>query len=287
MKDFAELAPLHVPANLKGIYAVKEIMSSIPQVAVFDTSFHQTMPSKAFLYAIPIKYYKELNIRRYGFHGPSHKFVAQKAAEYLNKSFDELKLITCHIGNGASITAIKNGKSIDTSMGFTPLEGLVMGTRCGDLDPALISYMVKKCNISLEEIDNILNKKSGILGLSEKFIDMRDIEDGLNKKDKVCITAWEVYTYRLKKYIGAYFAALNGADAIIFTGGVGENMYQLREESCSDMQNLGIEVNIEKNKERTGDILDFTGKNSKVKLLKIPTNEELMIALDTGKLLGK
>ncbi len=283
--DLFPVGPLHNPANMMGIEAVEAVMPNLKQVVIFDTDFHQTMPQKAYLYAIPLEYYKKHGLRRYGFHGTSHKYIAIQTAKYLNKNLDDLNMISCHIGNGASVAAIKNGKCVDTSMGFAPLEGLVMGTRCGDIDPSVLFYMMETLGLSLDEVKNIVNKKSGILGLSECSNDMREIEDGIANKDEKCVAAWEVYVYRLKKYIGAYLASLNGADAIVFTGGVGENMSILREESCSDMQNLGIEIDLDKNNQRVKDVLDFTGKNSKVKLLKIPTNEELMIAMETEELL--
>lgn len=286
IRDLFAVGPLHNPANMMGIEAVETVMPKLKQVVIFDTDFHQTMPPKAYLYAIPMEYYKKHGLRRYGFHGTSHKFIAIQTAKYLNKSLDDLNIISCHIGNGASVAAIKNGKCVDTSMGFAPLEGLVMGTRCGDIDPSVLFYMMDTLGMSVEEVKNLVNKKSGILGLSGISNDMRDIEDGLAKNDENCTLAWEVYVYRLKKYIGAYLASLNGADAVVFTGGVGENMSILREESCADMQSLGIEIDKEKNSQRVKGVLDFTGKNSKVKLLKIPTNEELMIAMETEKMLG-
>jgi acetate kinase len=286
MKECIALAPLHNPANIKGIEAMKEVLPDVPQCGLFDTAFHQTMPQKAYLYAIPYEFYKKYKIRRYGFHGTSHKYVALKAAEYLNKEINNLKIITCHIGNGASITAIENGKSVDTSMGFTPLEGLVMGTRSGDIDPAIPIHLIKQLGYSVDEVNNILNKKSGILGLSEMTNDMRTIEtEYLENSNPDATRGLEVYAYRIKKYIGAYMAAMNGADVIIFTGGVGENMPILRQMVLENMENLGIVLDKKENNQFIGGILDITGKNSKVRILKIPTNEELMIAKETERLL--
>ncbi|MEA2104593.1 MAG: acetate kinase [Candidatus Cloacimonadota bacterium] len=287
MYDCVELAPLHNPHNIKGVEACKDILPGIPQCGVFDTAFHTTLPPKAFLYGIPLEYYSKHKIRRYGFHGTSHLYVAQKAAEYLKGDFSKMKFITCHLGNGASITAIRNGQSMDTSMGFTPLEGLLMGTRCGDIDPAIPLFLQDKFNISSKEVNHILNKKSGILGLSELSNDMRVIEDEFAEGNEKAILALSVYAYRIKKYIGSYFAVLNGVDAVIFTGGVGEKMPILREMVLKDMEAIGIEIDHEKNDIKSDEILDFTGEESKVKLLKIPTNEELMIALETEKILRK
>ena len=283
-----ELAPLHNPANIKGVEAISEALPNVKQCGVFDTAFHQTIPSKAFLYALPLSYYKENKIRRYGFHGTSHKFVALETAKYLNKNVEGLKMITCHIGNGASITAINKGKSVDTSMGFTPLEGLMMGTRCGDIDPAIPIYMMKNMKMSVDEVNTTLNKKSGILGLSHISNDMREIEEEiLINKNEQAIKAFEVYCYKIKKYIGSYAAVMNGVDVIVFTGGVGENMPILREWVLKDMDFLGVELNEKENNQFKGGILDLTGKDSKVKILKVPTNEELMIALETEELLTR
>jgi len=281
-----DFAPLHNPANIKGVEGISKFMPDVPQCGVFDTAFHQTMPAKAYLYAIPYKFYREDKIRRYGFHGTSHKYVSQEAAKYLGKKYEELKIITCHIGNGASITAIKNGKSIDTSMGFTPLEGLVMGTRCGDIDPAIPMLIMKKFNISADEINDILNKKSGMLGLSELSNDMRTIEEEiLDKENPQAILAHEVYAYRIKKYIGAYAAAMNGLDVLVFTGGVGEKMPILRELVCRDMEYLGIKINQETNAKFSDNIEDLSVAGTTVKVLKVPTDEELMIALETRRVL--
>ncbi|PKN78884.1 MAG: acetate kinase [Candidatus Cloacimonetes bacterium HGW-Cloacimonetes-1] len=288
MRECISLAPLHNPANLKGIDAVKFNMPDVPQCGVFDTAFHQTMPPEAFLYPLPLDMYQVHKIRRYGFHGTSHKYVSLKAAEYINKPIQDLKIISVHIGNGASITAINGGKSIDTSMGLTPLEGLMMGTRCGDLDPAIPIYMQQQLGMSVEEVNNILNKKSGILGLSHISNDMRTIEEEiLEKKNPRAIQAHDVYCYRIKKYIGAYFAALNGLDVLIFTGGVGEKMPIMREQVCRNMEALGIEINQAENSLFTDDIQVLSTPQSKVTVLKIPTNEELMIAIETQRLLTK
>ncbi|MCF7911388.1 MAG: acetate kinase [Candidatus Cloacimonetes bacterium] len=286
MEDCIPLAPLHNPANITGVKATKTLMPDTPQCGLFDTAFHQTMPPKAYLYPLPYEYYTKHKIRRYGFHGTSHKFVAQKAAEHLGVPIEELKIITCHMGNGASITAIDQGKSIDTSMGFTPLEGLVMGTRCGDLDPSIPLYLQRQFKLSIDEVDNILNKKSGILGLSEIDSDMRPIEEGLDNGNEDAIRAFEVYCYRIKKYIGAYTAAMNGLDVLVFTGGVGENMPHLRDWVCRDMEYLGIKFNNDVNYRHGSEVFDLNQPDSKVKVLKISTNEELMIALETEKLLN-
>ncbi len=286
MTECISLAPLHNPANIMGVEAVKKNLPNVPQCGTFDTAFHQTMPSKAYLYALPLEYYTDKKIRRYGFHGTSHKYVCRKAAEHLGLDLGKTKIITCHLGNGASITAINNGVSVDTSMGFTPLEGLMMGTRCGDLDPAIPIYMQKNLNMTVDEVNSVLNKKSGMLGLSHISNDMRQIEEEiLEKHNPLAIQAHDVYAYRIKKYIGAYTAAMNGVDVIVFTGGVGENMPILRELVCEDMDWLGIKLNKKENDQFISGILDLTGEGSRVKILKVPTNEELMIALETEALL--
>ncbi len=287
LKECTHLAPLHNPANIKGIEAVEKYLPGTPQCGVFDTAFHQTMPEKAYLYAIPYELYVENKIRRYGFHGTSHKYVSLKAAEFLGKDVTELKMISCHIGNGASITAINKGESVDTSMGLTPLEGLVMGTRCGDLDPAIPIFLQENLKMSSAEVNTLLNKKSGMLGLSQLSNDMRAIEDGIVKDhDHRAIRAHDVYAYRIKKYIGAYAAAMNGVDVIIFTGGVGENMPILRELVCSDMDYLGVKIDPKENNQWVGGTLDITAKDGKVKVLKVQTNEELMIAIETQKIIN-
>ncbi len=286
MTECISLAPLHNPANLKGIEAVKANMPEVPQCGVFDTAFHQTMPPKAYLYPLPQEFYHTYKIRRYGFHGTSHKYVSQQAAEYLGKDLAALKIITCHLGNGASITAIEAGKSVDTSMGLTPLEGLMMGTRCGDIDPAIPIHLQQQLGLSVDEVNGILNKKSGMLGLSHISNDMREIEDEvLLRQNPQAITALEVYCYRIKKYIGSYFAAMNGLDVLIFTGGVGERMPIMRSQVCAGLDALGIKLDEEANARFTDEIELISAPDSPVVVLKVPTNEELMIALETQRLL--
>jgi acetate kinase len=286
MTECISLAPLHNPANLKGIEAVKKELPTVPQCGVFDTAYHQTMEPHVYLYPLPLDMYNTYKIRRYGFHGTSHKYVSMKAAEFLKKDINGLKIITCHLGNGASITAIKDGKSVDTSMGFTPLEGLMMGTRCGDIDPAIPLHMMQQLGMSVDEVNTILNKKSGMLGLSHISNDMRTIEDEiLQKQNPNAIMALDVYCYRIKKYIGAYFAAMNGLDILIFTGGVGERMPIMREKVCSELEALGISINKEENAVFSDEIQVISSPDSKVMVLKIPTNEELMIAMETQRIL--
>lgn len=281
------LAPLHNPANLKGVEAVEASIPELPQCGVFDTAFHQSMPEQAYLYPLPLHFYHEHKIRRYGFHGTSHKYVSMKAAEYLGKDISSLKIISCHLGNGASVTAIDKGKSIDTSMGMTPLEGLMMGTRCGDLDPAIVIHMQKSLGLDVDEVNAIMNKKSGMLGLSQLSNDMREIEEEiLMRQNPVAITAHDVYCYRIKKYIGAYFAAMNGLDVLIFTGGVGERMPIMRAQVCENMEALGITLDKEPNERFSNDIEVLNLPEGKVSVLKVPTNEELMIALETMRLLS-
>lgn len=287
MRECISLAPLHNPANIKGIEAVLHDMPNVPQCGVFDTAFHQTMPPQAYLYPLPMDLYNEHKIRRYGFHGTSHKYVSHKAAEFLGKDINDLRIISAHMGNGASITAIKDGKSIDTSMGLTPLEGLVMGTRCGDIDPAIPIHLQQTLGLSVDEVNGILNKKSGMLGLSQLSNDMREIEDQiLIHHNPKAILAHDVYCYRVKKYIGSYFAVLNGLDVLIFTGGVGERMPIMRAQVCKDLEALGIVINEEENARFTDEIQVLSTPESKVTVLKVPTNEELMIALETKRLLG-
>ena len=283
LEECVELAPLHNPPNLLGIAACRELMPSTPMVAVFDTAFHQTMPAESYIYAIPYEFYEKYKIRRYGFHGTSHKYVAERAADMMGKPLDQLKLITCHLGNGASVTAIKNGKVVDTSMGFTPLEGLVMGTRSGDIDPAIVTYIREKENLAPGEANNILNKKSGVLGVSGVSSDFRDIEAAVEEGNERAELALRMFAHRVKHYIGAYIAEMNGVDAIIFTAGVGENDISMREIICSDLENLGIKLDPIKNKVR-GQETVINSDDSKVALLLIPTNEELMIARDTFNL---
>lgn len=283
IKDCIELAPLHNPPNIAGIEACQKLMPGIPQVAVFDTSFHQTMPDYAYLYGLPYDLYEKYKIRRYGFHGTSHKYVGQRAAALLGKPAEELKLITCHLGNGSSITAIRGGKSIETSMGFTPLQGLLMGTRCGDLDPAIVTYLMRKENLDSVQIDNFLNKKCGVLGVSGVSSDFRDIGAAAEQGNYRAQLALNMFTYYIKKYIGAYAAALDGVDAIIFTAGIGENSSSIRADICDKMSYIGVSLDEEKNKIR-GEEVDISKADARCRVLVIPTNEELMIALDTFEL---
>jgi len=282
----SELAPLHNPPNLIGIEACQHLMPNTPMVAVFDTAFHQTMPNYAYLYAIPYELYEKHKIRRYGFHGTSHKYVAYRAAELLGKPIEELKIVTCHLGNGASVCAVKNGKSVDTSMGFTPLAGLVMGTRCGDIDPAIVTYLQDKENLSVQEVDNLLNKKSGVLGLSGISSDFRDIEDAVKEGNEKAAVTMDVFNYIVAKYVGAYAAAMNGLDAIVFTAGLGENNHEVRRDVCKYLEFLGVKIDEEKNQCR-GVERDFSAEGAKIRTLVIPTNEELMIARETKNLLKK
>lgn len=280
LQDNIELAPLHNPPNIKGILAVKRTLPGTPQCGVFDTAFHSGMPPKAYLYGIPYELYKKYKIRRYGFHGTSHFFVSKQAAQILGKNLSEIKIITAHLGNGCSMAAVKNGVSVDTSMGFTPLEGLLMGTRSGDVDPSLILYIMGKEGLSLNEAGTLLNKHSGLIGISGESSDMREIlsAKGEQKRAK---QAFELFCYRIKKYLGAYTAAMGGLDAFVFTGGIGENSYEVREEVCKDLQFLGIELDNVRNKNKENLI---STDSSRVKVLRIPTNEELVIALDTAKI---
>lgn len=280
LEECVELAPLHNPPNLLGIAACKDLMPTTPMVAVFDTAFHQTMPPEAYLYALPYEYYEKYGIRKYGFHGTSHKYVAQRAAAMLNVNINDLKLITCHLGNGASVSAIKHGRCIDTSMGFTPLEGLVMGTRCGDIDPAIVTYIRKKENLPQGVANEILNKKSGVLGISGVSSDFRDLENAVAEGNERAALALRIFAKKVRFYIGAYIAEMNGVDAIVFTAGVGENDVSMRELICADLGNLGIKLDLVKNKVRGKETIVSTD-DSKVELLLIPTNEELMIARDT------
>ena len=286
LEECVELAPLHNPPNLLGIAACEELMPSTPMVGVFDTAFHQTMPPESYIYAIPYEYYEKHGIRRYGFHGTSHKYVAERASKMLNVNLEDLKLITCHLGNGASVSAIKRGKCIDTSMGFTPLEGLVMGTRCGDIDPAIVTYIREKENLPQGKANEILNKKSGVLGISGVSSDFRDIEDAVAEGNERAALALKVFAHKVRFYIGAYIAEMNGVDAIIFTAGVGENDVTMREIICNNLGNLGIKLDPVKNKMR-GKETEISTDDSKVKILMIPTNEELMIARDTYNIVTK
>ena len=281
-----ELAPLHNPPNIMGINACMELMPKTPQVGVFDTAFHQTMPSEAFIYALPYEYYEKYKVRRYGFHGTSHRYVTERAVEMLGKPMADTKIVTCHLGNGASITAVEGGKSIDTSMGLTPLEGVAMGTRSGDIDPAIMEFIMNKEKISIAQMSNILNKKSGVLGISGVSSDFRDIEGAAEKGNKRAQLALDRFAYVVKKYIGSYIAALDGVDAIVFTAGLGENSASMRTKICAGLTFLGIEIDEEKNSLR-GHELEITTPGSKTKVFVIPTNEELMIARDTAEIAAK
>lgn len=281
VEECAALAPLHNPANIMGIRACKRFMPDTPQVAVFDTAFHQTIPEHIFLYALPYEYYSKYKLRRYGFHGTSHQYVAQKAAEMLDRPLEELRLITCHLGNGSSVTAVKNGCSLDTSMGFTPLEGLVMGTRTGDIDPAIVLFLMEKEGLSTQEVDDLFNKKSGFLGLSGLSNDVRDLRAAAAKGHRRARIALEVYPYRVKKRIGSYAAAMGGVDAIVFTAGIGENDPQMRADICAGLEFLGVDIDPRKNKATRGKAGDISTESAKVRVLVVPTNEELMIAKET------
>lgn len=286
LKENIELAPLHNPPNIMGIEACQKIMPDVPQACVFDTAFHQTMPPEAYLYGIPYEYYKKYKIRKYGFHGTSHKYVAERAAALLGKPFNKIKVITCHLGNGASIAAVKYGKSIDTSMGYTPLEGVMMGTRSGDLDPAIVFHLMKKENWTVEQVDNFLNKQCGVLGLSGVSSDFRDIESAaLEEHNNRAQLALDRFAYAVKKYIGSYMAVLNGADAVVFTAGLGENSASMRAKICADMDFLGIKIDKDKNFTR-GVETDVSTKDATTRVLVIPTNEEVMIARDTYELVA-
>ena len=281
--DNIELAPLHNPPNIKGIEAAKAHLPNTPQCGVFDTSFHSTMPEHAYLYGIPYELYKRYKIRKYGFHGTSHRFVSQKAALMLGKPVEELKIITAHLGNGSSMAAINGGKSVDTTMGFTPLEGLIMGKRCGDMDPSVILYIMSKEGLNMAEANTLMNKHSGLIGLSGDSSDMREIESGVMEGDKRAKRAFDAFTYRIKKYVGSYIAALGGCDALVFTGGIGENSPMVRNAVCSNMEFLGIKIDEERNLNVKGECA-VSSDDSKVKVLRIPTNEELVIALDTEQI---
>ncbi|WP_424766025.1 acetate/propionate family kinase [Paenibacillus sp. sgz302251] len=279
-----DLAPLHNPAHMMGISAVETNMPDVPQVVVFDTAFHQTMPKTSYLYPIPTVLYRRHKIRRYGFHGTSHAYVSSMAAQYLEKPLESLKMITCHIGNGASCAAILDGKSFDTSMGMTPLEGLMMGTRSGDLDPAIVPFVMNKEELTLNEVNSMLNKHSGMLAVSGISSDMREVTEAMNEGDKNAKLAFDMYIYRVKKYIGAYAAAMNGVDTLVFTAGVGENSVALRKAVCEGISFLGIELDEERNAERRKDAREISTDASRVKVLVVPTNEELLIARDTYNL---
>lgn len=285
VKDCYNLAPLHNPANITGIEAISALMPEVPQVGVFDTAFHQTMPAKSFMYALPYKFYKEDGVRRYGFHGTSHRYVSARACEYLGLDPQNSKLITCHIGNGGSITAVLNGKSIDTSMGLTPTEGLMMGTRVGDVDPGALVYLMKEMGLDANGLEKMIQKQSGVLGVSGISNDMRDIEAGIENGDERAKLAMDMYNYRILKYIGAYAAVLDGVDAIVFTGGVGENQWGTRKWLCDHLGYLGVKIDDEANKVR-GEEKVISAPDSKVTVVVIPTDEELVIASDTAEIVG-
>lgn len=283
----SDLAPLHNPANLKGINAITENLPNIPQVAVFDTAFHQTMPEYAYLYAIPYELYDKYGVRRYGFHGTSHRYVSQRACDFLNISPEGLKMITCHIGNGGSVSAIKDGKCIDTTMGLTPLEGLMMGTRSGDIDAGAVTYIMDKEGLTTTGVSNLLNKKSGVLGVSGVSSDMRELEAAVAAGNERAILADKMYFYRIKKYIGSYAAAMGGVDVIVFTGGVGENQFNCRMDSCSGLEYMGISIDEEVNSSVRAVEAVVSTPDSKVKVVVIPTDEELVIATDTMSILNE
>ncbi|MDD2607816.1 MULTISPECIES: acetate/propionate family kinase [Lascolabacillus] len=287
LNECIELAPLHNPPNLKGIYAIQELLPGTPQVGVFDTAFHQTMPDYAYMYGLPYSLYEKYGIRRYGFHGTSHRYVSRRACEFLGVPYEDQRIITAHIGNGGSVTAIKNGKSIDTSMGMTPVEGLIMGTRSGDIDPGVISYIMEKENMGTKGISTLLNKFSGMLGISGVSSDMREIEEAIEGGNKRAIMALKTYCYRIKKYVGSYAAALGGVDILVFTGGVGENQASARKAVCENMEYMGIELDEELNDSVRAKEVVISKPTSKVKVLIIPTDEELTIAKDTVEILNQ
>lgn len=286
IEECCDLGPLHNPANLKGIYAVQKLMPEVPQIAVFDTAFHQTMPEHAYLYPVPYELYEKYGVRRYGFHGTSHRYVSKRVCEFLNIPVKGSKIITCHIGNGGSIAAIVDGKCIDTTMGMTPLEGLMMGTRSGDIDAGAVMYIMKKEGLTPDQTSDLLNKKSGVLGMFKRSSDMRELEDAVAAGEDLAIRTENMYFYRITKYIGAYAAAMGGVDVILFTGGVGENQATARSGVCKTLGFLGVEIDPEKNKVRSKEAIIST-ENSKVTVCVIPTDEELMIATDTMELLKK
>ena len=282
VEECNDLAPLHNPANLIGVAACEKLMPGTPMVAVFDTAFHQTMPEKAYMYGLPYEYSEKYKVRRYGFHGTSHSFVSKRAAEVMGKSYDEVKTIVCHLGNGSSVSAVLNGKCVDTSMGLTPLEGLVMGTRSGDIDPAIMEFIAKKENLDIEGVMEVLNKKSGVFGISGGLSsDFRDLTDAMNAGDKKAKIAMDVFSYRVAKYIGSYAAAMNGVDDIVFTAGIGENDDYVRQEVCKYLGYLGVDFDFEVNTGLRGKEAELTKEGSKVKVFVIPTNEELAIARET------
>ncbi len=285
VEECNDLAPLHNPANLIGVRACQELMPNVPMVGVFDTAFHQTMPSVAYMYGLPYEYYEKYKVRRYGFHGTSHSFVSKRAAELMGKAYEDLKIIVCHLGNGASICAVDHGKSVDTSMGLTPLEGLIMGTRSGDIDPSIIEFIAQKENMSLEEVIQVLNKKSGVAGLSGVSSDFRDLEAAANEGNKQAALAQDAFAYRVVKYIGAYAAAMNGVDVIAFTAGLGENNDWMREQILSNFEYMGVKVNPDANNGARGVEVKISTDDSKVACFVIPTNEELAICRETVALI--
>ena len=285
VKECYCVAPLHNPANIIGIEAISSILPNVPQVGVFDTAFHQTMPAKAYMYALPYEAYSKYGVRRYGFHGTSHRYVSRRVCEFLNVPYEEQRIITCHVGNGGSITAIKGGVSIDTSMGLTPTEGLMMGTRCGDVDPGALVYLMQQEGLDADGISNLINKRSGVAGIMEGSSDMRNVEDGVNAGDERALLTLDMYEYRILKYIGAYAAALGGVDIIVFTGGVGENQLITRESICRQLEYLGVTFDAEANNCRGKEVV-ISGADSKVKVVVIPTDEELMIAQDTAAIVS-
>lgn len=287
VKDCYDLAPLHNPANITGIEAISSLMPDVPQVGVFDTAFHQTMPASSFMYAIPYKYYKEDHVRRYGFHGTSHRYVSKRAAEFLGLDLADSKIITCHVGNGGSITAVLNGKSVDTSMGLTPTEGLMMGTRVGDIDPGAIAYLMGKYNMNVDDLQKLINKESGVVGVSGVSSDMREIEEAVNAGNERAKLALDMYILRITKYIGAYAAEMGGVDAIVFTAGVGENQTGLRADVCRPLAFMGVKIDEAVNAGIRGVEAVISTPDSKVKVAVIPTDEELMIARDTKDIVSK
>ena len=287
MEEMKDLAPLHNPAGLKGVHAIETLLPQVPQVGVFDTAFHATMPDYAYLYPLPYEFYEKYHIRRYGYHGTSHRYVSQRVCEMLGKDIHHTKIITCHIGNGASISAVKNGVCIDTSMGLSPLAGLMMGTRCGDIDPSIVTYLENKLQKTPAEMDVILNKESGVKGITCLSSDMRDVEEAAEKGDPKAVLALQMYDYRIKKYIGAYAAAMGGVDVIVFTAGVGENQTSTRETACSGLEFIGVKIDVEKNKKIHGEEAIISTPDSKVAVCVVPTDEEMMIANDTMELVRK
>ncbi|MDD2573249.1 MAG: acetate kinase [Bacillota bacterium] len=285
LRECADLAPLHNPPNIMGVEACRQLMPGIPMAGTFDTAFHHTIPDYAYIYPIPYEYYDKYGVRKYGFHGTSHKYVSERAAQVLGKPLESLKIITCHLGNGASITAVDGGVSVETSMGFTPLEGLAMGTRCGSIDPAIIAFLMEKEQMTIDEVNNVLNKRSGVKGISGVSSDFRDLEQAAGKGDKRAALAIDVFAYKVKKFIGSYSAVMNGVDVIVFTAGLGENSISMREKICSGLGYLGLELDPEANNVRGKEAV-ISKPDCKVKAVVIPTNEELMIARDTMGIIG-